>query len=155
MKKPVENTRTAHRSNEDGFTLIETMIAAVVIAIGLVAVAGVSVYVSRTNSTSNVLSILATGAQDQTDSLRKLNWDHVSEDPKLTIGGDLVYGFADANHRTQITGTPAGDLNVSWKVADGPGTTGDLRTVTVHVVQVNAPRQFANGVTVTMLVSRN
>jgi hypothetical protein len=50
--------------------------------------------------------------------------------------------------------TPAGDLNISWRVTAGPGTTGDLRTITIHVVQVNAPPQFSAGYTLTLLVSK-
>ena len=155
MTGKAERTYTAGGRNERGFSLIEMMIAATVITVGLVAVAGVSVYISRTNSTSNTMSILATAAQDEADSLRNLAWDQVTEAAQLTVGGNLNYGDADTSHRTQITDTPAGDLNISWKVAAGPGSTGDLRTVTVHVVQVNAPSQFANGVTVTLLISKS
>ena len=155
MIKKVESRSSKDRRNERGFSLIETMIAATVITVGLVAVAGISIYVSRTNSTSNTQSVLATAAQDEADALRKLIWDQVTEAAQLTVGGDVTYSTADANHRTQLTNTPAGNLNISWKVAAGPGTTGDLRTATIHVVQVNPPRQFANGVTITMLISKS
>ena len=155
MIKKVERMDSKSRRNERGFSLIETMIAATVITVGLVAVAGVSIYVSRTNSTSNTMSVLATAAQDEADTLRKLIWDQVTEAAQLTVGGDVAYSTADANHRAQLTNTPAGVLNISWKVAAGPGTTGDLRTATIHVVQVNPPRQFANGVTITMLISKS
>jgi len=155
MIEKVEKRYANNRRNERGFSLVETMIAATVITVGLVAVAGVSIYVSRTNSTSNTKSVLATAAQDQADTLRKLIWDQVTEAAQLTVGGDVNYNSADADHRTQFTNTPAGDLNISWKVAAGPGTTGDLRTATIHVVQVNPPRQFASGVTITMLISKN
>ena len=155
MIKKVGRTYSKDWQNERGFSLIETMIAATVITVGLVAVAGVSIYVSRTNSTSNTMSVLATAAQDEADTLRKLIWDQVTEAAQLTVGGDVTYSTADANHRTQLTNTPAGVLNISWKVAAGPGTTGDLRTATIHVVQVNPPRPFANGVTVTMLISKS
>jgi prepilin-type N-terminal cleavage/methylation domain-containing protein len=155
MIEKLKATDSASRHNERGFSLIEMMIAATIITVGLVAVAGVSIYVSRTNSTSNTMSVLATAAQDQADAMRKLTWDQVTEDAPLTVGGNVSYNSADASHRTQFTGTPAGDLNISWKVAAGPGTTGDLRTATIHVVQVNPPSRFANGVTISMLISKN
>src|SRR5205085_4127446 len=154
MDGKVESAYPESRRSERGFSLIEMMIAATVIAVGLVAVAGVSIYISRTNSASNTMSILATAAQDEADTLRNLTWDQLNEAASLAVGGDMTYGSADADHRTQLNGTPAGVLNISWKVATGPGTTGDLRTVTIHEVQVNPPPQFANGVTVTMLVSK-
>jgi prepilin-type N-terminal cleavage/methylation domain-containing protein len=141
--------------SESGFSLIEMMIAVTVISVGLVSVAGVSVYVSRTNSTSNILSVLATVAQDQADKLRLLTWDVVTEDSKLTVGGNINYGSSDNNHRATVTSASAGTINVSWKVAVGPGTIGDLRTITIKAVQVNPPSRFADGVTVSMIVCKN
>ncbi|MFL6212939.1 MAG: prepilin-type N-terminal cleavage/methylation domain-containing protein [Blastocatellia bacterium] len=155
MAGKAETTINTGRRNERGFSLIEMMIAATVITVGLVAVAGVSAYISRTNSTSNIMSILATVAQDQADTMRNLTWDQLTEAAQLrTTGGSTVYASADNNHRTQLTGTPAGDLNISWQVTDGPGTTSDLRTVTIRVVQVNAPPQFSAGYTLTLLISK-
>jgi hypothetical protein len=55
------------------------------------------------------------------------------------------YASSDTNHRTTIADTPAGTLNVSWKVLAGPATTGDMRTITIKVVQVNAPARLAAG----------
>src|SRR5437868_10845117 len=129
MSGKAETIVTTGRRNERGFSLIEMMIAATVITVGLVAVAGVSAYISRTNSASNTMSILATAAQDQADTMRNLTWDQTTQAAQLaTTGGSMDYSAADANHRTQLTGTPAGDLNISWNVVNGPGTTGDLRT---------------------------
>src|SRR5262249_22671117 len=118
------------RESERGFTLIEMMIAAIVLMVGLISVVAVAVYVSRLNSMSNTLSVLVSNAQDEADKMRNLIWSNATEDPKLTIGGSLDYSASDSNHREQITNTAVGNVNVSWKVANGPGTTGDLRTVT-------------------------
>ena len=144
-----------HPDFERGFSLIELMVAIAVILFGLVSIVGVSAYVSRANSTSNTLSVLATAAQDQADKMRGAIWSNTFEDPKLTIGGDLDYASSDANHRTTVTNTPAGDLNVSWKVVAGPATTGDMRTATIRVVQVNAPPRMADGFSVTIIVAQN
>lgn len=155
MSGKADTRITTGRRDERGFSLIEMMIAATVITIGLVAVAGVSAYISRTNSASNTMSILATAAQDQADTLRNLSWDQTTQAAQLAnTGGSTDYSSADANHRTQVTGTPSGDLNISWNVVDGPGTTGDLRTVTIHVVQVNAQAPFKAGYTLTLLISK-
>lgn len=135
--------------------MIEMMIAVTVISVGLVSVAGVSVYVSRTNSTSNILSVLAIVAQDQADKTRLLIWNVTTEDAKITVGGNLDYNSSDTNHRATVMSASAGAINVSWKVVEGPGTTGDLRTVTIKAVQVNPPRRFANGVTVSMIICKN
>jgi len=140
---------------ESGFSLIELMVAIAVILFGLVSIVGISAYVSRANSTSNTLSVLATAAQDQADKMRGAIWSNAFEDPKLTIGGNLDYDSSDTNHRATVANTPAGDLNVSWKVIAGPATTGDMRTATIKVVQVNAPPRLADGFSVTIIVSQN
>ena len=36
----------------------------------------------------------------------------------------------------------------------GPGTTGDMRTVTIKVVQVNPPARLSEGAVVTMIISQ-
>jgi prepilin-type N-terminal cleavage/methylation domain-containing protein len=143
------------QDSERGFSLIELMVAIAVITFGLVSIVGVSAYVSRANSTSNTVSVLATAAQDQADILRGAIWSTAFQDPKLTVGGHLDYASSDANHRVLIADTPAGVLNVSWKVVDGPATTGDMRTVTIRVVQVDAPDRLAEGFSVTIIVARS
>ena len=152
--EPINKSSRRDRS-EAGFSLIEVMIAAAILTVGLVAIVAISAYVSRTNATSNILNVLATTAQDQADKLRNLTWSVTSTDAKLAVGGNLDYSLSDASHRTQVTNTPAGTLNVSWKVANGPGTTGDMRTVTIKAVQVNPPSRLAQGVTITTIVSQN
>jgi prepilin-type N-terminal cleavage/methylation domain-containing protein len=140
--------------DQKGFSLIELMIAAVVLTIGLISVVGISAYVSRTNSTSNTMNVVVANAQAESDKLRNLSWSQVAEDSKLTVGGALDYYTSDNNHREQILDTAVGTLNACWQVADGPGTTGDVRTVTLRVVQENAPARLAEGVTITMMISK-
>jgi prepilin-type N-terminal cleavage/methylation domain-containing protein len=144
----------SHHSNDAGFSLIELMIASVVLTIGLISVVGVAAYVSRTNSTSNTLNVLVSAAQDEADKLRNLTWSLVTEDPKLTVGGSLDYSSSDSNHRETIDNTPAGTLLVTWRVSNGPGTTGDLRTLTIRVTQQGAPARLADGITITMYITK-
>jgi prepilin-type N-terminal cleavage/methylation domain-containing protein len=154
-KRGLAKTFTQTDGRERGFSLIELMVAISVITFGLVSIVGISAYVSRANSTSNTLSVIATAAQDQADKLRAALWSTATEDAKLTVGGDLTYDSSDTNHRARIADTPAGDLNVSWKVVAGPATTGDMRTVSIRVVQVDAPARLADGFTVTLIVAKS
>lgn len=154
-RRTVNHPSLPSGGSESGFSMIEMMIAVCVITFGLVSIVGVSAYVSRTNATSNILGILNTTAQDQADKLRGAIWSTAAEDPRLTVGGDVNYNASDDNHRTTFSDTPAGTLNVSWKVVDGPSTTGDMRTITLKIVQVNAPARLVDGVVVTMVISQN
>jgi prepilin-type N-terminal cleavage/methylation domain-containing protein len=76
-------------ASETGFSLIEMLIAMVVITFGLVSIVGIPVYVSRANSVSNNLNVLAAAAQDQVDRLRTAAWVWVSEAPMLAVGGSV------------------------------------------------------------------
>lgn len=169
-------------ASESGFSLIEMIIAMVVITFGLVSIVGVSVYVSRANSVSNNLNVLAAAAQDQVDRLRTAAWTSVSEDPMLSVGGSVslpqstgttesssrgtplsasttqgqTYSYVlnpNDPHRAQARNTPSGILNISWQVRQGP--TPDLRYVTIRVVQDNAPPSMRDGYMVSTIITRN
>ena len=89
-----EKDNIASRDSQSGFSLIEMMIAVVVILVGLVSIVGISVYVSRANYTSNALNVLASAAQDQVDRLRTSVWNVSTEDPTLSVGGAVEMASA-------------------------------------------------------------
>jgi prepilin-type N-terminal cleavage/methylation domain-containing protein len=154
MRRKVEKENPVRHSSERGFSLIETIIAMAVLTFGLVSVVGISAYISRANSTSNAVSVLATSAQDQVDVLRSVIWTINSDkDARLAVGGSLTENVE--NHYKILEDTPAGDIIVRWVVAAGPGTTGDVRTVTIKVVQDNAVPFLQDGYTVTTVIHRN
>lgn len=169
-------------ASEGGFSLIEMVIAMVVITFGLVSIVGVSVYVSRANSVSNNLNVLAAAAQDQVDRLRTARWTTVSEDPMIALGGSVslpesiqptpsssremplsagttqgqAYSYVlnpNDPHRAQAINTPSGTLNITWQVRQG--STADLRYVTIRVVQENAPQSMRDGYIVSTIITRN
>lgn len=191
-------------TREAGFSMIELLIAIVVITFGLVSIVGISAYVSRANSISATLNVLASAAQDQVDRLRTARWNRTFTDPMLTVGGSVPYVSSssmpespilnptrvnvawlfgapitsaaaptptptptptpvggtytyvlDPNnpHHATAQGTPVGDLVINWQVRQGG--TPDVRTVTINVVQDNAPPNLAAGFTVTTTIVRN
>lgn len=177
-------------NTERGFSIMELVIAMMVLMVGSVSIVGISAYVSRANTVSNNLSVLATAAQDQVDRLRKVKWTIGSDnDPTLSVGGSISTGTTTSTvdktasassedgvqthgasttqdayvykqdpqnpHRATVANTPAGDLRILWQVTAGPGTTGDVRTVTIRVVQINPPPNMAEGYTVTTIINRN
>jgi prepilin-type N-terminal cleavage/methylation domain-containing protein len=78
------------RGSQNGFTIIELMIAMLVILIGFISIVGISIYVSRANSTSNTINVMASSAQDQVDRLRTAVWNPNTEDPSLAVGGSVA-----------------------------------------------------------------
>ncbi|MFY9553574.1 MAG: hypothetical protein WAV20_21445 [Blastocatellia bacterium] len=189
------DSRLSQTASEGGFSMIENLIAIVVVTFGLVSIVGISAYVSRANSVSATLNVLAAAAQDQVDRLRTARWTQNLTDPMLTIGGSVpavasmyesettISRFSQPNrayllttpspnptptpvgatytytldpgnpHHATASGTPAGDLNITWQVRQG--ATVDVRYVTINVTQINAPPNLASGFSVTTIIVRN
>lgn len=145
-----KTANSAEGSNQSGFTLIEMTIAIAVILVGLIAIAGISVYVSRANAVSNHISVLATAAQSQIDLLKSARWTKAAEDPRLTVGGSLDQNLP--NHFATYDNTPIGRLIVRWQVRQGP--TADMRYLTVRVMQQDAPPLLRSGLAVTTILVR-
>ncbi len=155
--------------NTKGFSVIEVMIAIVVLCIGLVSIVAVSAYISRSNNISNHKNFLAAVAQDQVDRLRSTVWSKSQEGSMITTGGTLTTTTAnsagqdnatpylytlDPNnpHHATVAKTPIGDVDVSWAVRQGG--TSDLRYVTIKVLQMNPIPQMKNGFTITTIITR-
>lgn len=169
----------------DGFSVIEMLIAMVVIAVGLVSIVAISSYVSRANTISNNLNVLAAAAQDQADRLRTAVWTSSSEDPAISVGGSVSSEYTATptqSYSTSAAATPTGGTTTSVKaytytkdpnnphhatVSSTPsgdlnvswqvrqGGTPDLRYVTIRAVQVGAPANMREGFTVTTIIVRN
>jgi len=84
-----DNAFAGNVRTDSGFSIIEMLIAISVIVFGLVSIVGISAYVSRTNSTSATLNVLAAAAQDQSDRLRTARWTRTYTDPMLAVGGSV------------------------------------------------------------------
>lgn len=157
------------KANAQGFSVIEVMIAIVVLSIGLVSIVAVSAYISRSNNISNHKNVLAAVAQDQVDRLRSTVWSRTQEGSTITVGGTLTTTTAlnagqtnptpylytlDPNnpHHATVAKTPIGDVDVSWAVRQGG--TADLRYVTIKVLQMTPIPQMRNGFTITTMITR-
>ena len=160
-------TAPAPLNKAAGFTIIEVMIAIVVLTFGLVSLMGVSVYVSKANNTSNALNVLAASAQDQVDRLRSATWTHATEDGQVAVGGSLTGSSSSSSsgttpyvytldstdpHHATVSNTPIGDLSIRWQVR--AGGTADLRYVTIKVVQVIPSPGMRDGFTVSTILAR-
>lgn len=67
--------------NQNGFTLIEILIAITIFAIGMLAVASMQVSGIHGNATANVLTGAAARAADTLESLLIRPYDHIDLDP--------------------------------------------------------------------------
>jgi type IV pilus assembly protein PilV len=110
---------------DDGFTLIEVLIAITVFAVGLLAVAAMQTSAIRVNSTAGQITDRITLAQDKLEELMGLSYS----DPWLEPAGNPP-GQDSALHTHQATSD--GYAIISWTVTDDTPVSGTkLITVTV------------------------
>ena len=108
-------TQMKKLKKEDGFTLIEVLIALTIFAVGLLAVAVMQTSAIKMNSTAGKLTTLSTWGMDKIEELSALPYF----DPSLDSAG---------NPHQEVSG----DYTISWTIIDdNPMTNTKNITVTV------------------------
>ena len=98
---------------DQGFTLIEVLIAISIFAVGLLAVATMQISAINVNSTAGRITTRMTWAQDKIEELMALPYS----DPWIEDLGDPSSGTDTADNPHQET-TPDGVYTISWTVTD-------------------------------------
>jgi prepilin-type N-terminal cleavage/methylation domain-containing protein len=109
-----------------GFTLVEVLISAMVMTIGLVGAAGLLAMTTMQHVAARESTRSVRLATDKIDELMKLPFTS----PSIGIGGDVdrsVDHYSDA---------PADGIEVRWAVTEGP--TAGTRVLTVRVINRRA-----------------
>ena len=96
-----------HNKNQNGVTLVEVLIALVILSIGLLALAGLQVVVIKGNAGSRNLTSAVILAEAKIEELKNDGF------------ADLVNGsFQDSNNPVDPTGQTGGIFTRSWEIAD-------------------------------------
>ena len=115
--------REQRRNGENGFSLIEVLIALVVIVIGVMAVTSMMVLAIRLQVLSRDTTLAIGLAEVKLEELRYMD----PADPERTLGGDLNSNVVD--HFENANGNL---FTVRWKIDPGPINTQDI---TIGVVR--------------------
>ena len=108
-------TQMEKLKKEDGFTLIEVLIALTIFAVGLLAVAAMQTSAIKMNSNAGKLTNLSTWGMDKIEELSALPYS----DPLLDSAG---------NPHQEVSG----DYTISWTVIDdNPATS--IKNITIMV----------------------
>ncbi len=105
-------------AGQKGFTLIEMFIALVILALAMLALAGLMVATTKNNSFGGHITEAATFAQDKLEEFRTAPWNSIG-DPNQPLN-DLKVG----SDRTTT-------FRRNWTVV--PSADGNLKTVTLNV----------------------
>ncbi len=107
-------------NNNNGFTLLEILVAIVLLSIGLLAMASLTVGIMGGNLFSNQLTTATTLAQDKMEENRRLGFSGVAALTESSITGYPEYNRVTtvASINNPATGNPAGmnmvTVTVSW-----------------------------------------
>jgi type IV pilus assembly protein PilV len=96
-----------------GFTLIEVLVALIILSFSLLALAGLMVTTTKNNSFGSHMTEAATFAQDKLEELRVIKWESLN----------------DGNHTDQQGGSTGITYTRNWNVT----TNGSLKTITISV----------------------
>ena len=125
------DSRREDARRESGFTLVETLVAIVVLVFGLMAVTNLLLVAATSNSVANQTTAAAASASQVMDVLRSTDWAN------LPVGGSLAADTTapSPDCRAILAPTAAtqfyncddnvpgvGTIKVRWQIAAGAGT---------------------------------
>jgi type IV pilus assembly protein PilV len=110
---------------QDGFTLIEVLVALTIFAVGLLAIAAMQTSAIRMNSTGNRITEISTVSIDRLENLMSLPYS----DPWLEQAGNSPGNDSAGNPHLIVT---TDGYTVRWDIADNILTT-NTKTITLTV----------------------
>lgn len=122
-----ETPTEAPLSNQRGFTLVEMMVAVLLMTVGIFALISMQTVSMKGNSISMKLSVATSLAQEVMEDIA--SWR--ADDTRLTTAGTQTYDLDPKSTATAMTIPGAGTYNATYSVTAGP-TDGTVRiSVTV------------------------
>jgi type IV pilus assembly protein PilV len=109
--------------SKEGFTLIEVMIALVILSVGLLALATMQIVAIRTNAFSTEMTYATMLAQSQFEEFKNTDYVNVISDSDLIPANETSKGIP---------------YTVQWTVQDNTPTT-DMKTIDLDVTWTGAP----------------
>ena len=100
-------------SKSKGFTLLEVLVALIILSFALLALAGLMVTTTKNNAVGNYVTEAATFAQDKLEELRAVKSENL----------------IDGNNTDQRGGSTGINYTRNWNVK----TTGSIKTITISV----------------------
>lgn len=132
-------------SDERGFTLVESLVAMVVLTVGLVSLAQLLAVSLRMQQLGRNETQAVRLAQDKMDQLMSLSFDASLD---IAIGGSLAAN--NANHFD----TDEPGYTRRWVVVAGPDGNADLREITIRVIPNSNDRRTSSEYDLVSIIRR-
>ena len=126
MDTNLDEIWTSRRGAQEGFTLIEALIAILILVFGLMAIANLYAIAGTSNRVANAGTAAAAAASERMEHLKSLPFDH----PQLTAQGNLDEDSA-SNYFDYQDVPGVGRVRTRWLVAD-VGTDPSVKFITVR-----------------------
>ncbi len=143
--RPPAASRSPRLSSERGFTIAESLFAAVILTVGLVGTAEMLAITLRAHQLAQGSAQATRYAQSKVEDLMKANFATV---PAIQLTGR---NSLDADVPNYFD-TPGTSYTRRWQVDAGPAGNPNLRRVTVRVIPTSGDRRTSSNVTIVTLV---
>lgn len=148
MKNEHHLTAPRRLRNEQGFSLIEVIVALVVLTIGVLAVNAMQTVSIRGNKTANDITKATSWSSDQVERIFRMDYDDLTDE---NANGTAGLGDIGADGDVVMDNDPGGDFTIAYNVADED----PMRNIkTVHVVVSWVDRGTNKSVTIRHKKSR-
>lgn len=118
-----QTPRTRRHSSESGFTLVEALVAMLVLSVGITAVANLMIVGASSNAVGNASTASAALASREMERLKAVEYN------TLALGGDLEADQAGFSRLDAVPGV--GHVNTRWLVQPVAGDN-QVRFITVR-----------------------
>jgi type IV pilus assembly protein PilV len=118
----IETHKEIMTQKPSGFTLIEVMIALVILAAGILALATMQIVSIRSNAFSSEMTCATMMAQSRLEAIRNMDYDNVTAVGQVTLPVDpTTKGIAYRVERQVQNNTPATDMKTVTLIIDWLG----------------------------------
>ncbi len=120
-----------NKNNDNGFTLIEVLIAIVILSVGLLGMASLTVGIINGNKFSNDLTTATTLAQDKMEEIRGTSYSSVVSETKAVLSSpnDEYKREVTITDDSPATGMKTVSVKVYWGGASKEDHNVELKTI--------------------------
>ena len=133
MDKVIQNLRQKIATSQNGFTLLEVLVAIVILTIGLLGTAGLTTGVIRGNHYSKNLTSATAAAQTQLESVKSSGYANATTtnfpSDTVTMGGMTFTRTTTVTNSSPAANMKTVSVTVSWTESNNTSRSVNLQTI--------------------------